>query len=242
VVSSGVEHLPDDYMLYKYCPNYTDNEILSLNDNLETIEDNMIWINSLNKIYSVEKSSPDELNISSQRHFMKFLAIEFNKLKLFSKINIKKNNFHTCYFRLKYVTSLKYPSQDVTFCDKIEYLLKNNIINIMDTDDVFDKLSSIFVGHATPTRAHTVHELTEKIRFKKRYRLKQGIQKHDAIIISDHLPLFDGITCQNACGEIVFMSSKNVADGVKHVIMLIILLKIPIFNFDLFIRLIIKRS
>jgi hypothetical protein len=226
-VKETAKYLPDLYTLYKYYPNYTDEMISLLNsENDKTNEtyelnepklahendgtaskiNNILWVNSLNKIYFNEKRPVNKINIISHRQFIKFLAIQFDRLKFFDKINIKKSDFYTCYFELKYATNFKHYDQDITFCDKVEYLLETNKINFIEGD--FDKSLPSFIAR-NHSCIYQTHETTQKMLFRKRYCVQHEHEKIISISVNDHIPLIAGITKKNDCGTVVFMSSKK---------------------------------
>lgn len=203
--TNQIKYLPEGYKLYCYCSNKTDQKIVELNTNIITKGCSAVdftqnqeikFINNLESIYNFHPVY-NEVNITSQREFTKFLSLSFERLKNFTKVYMLKETYLYTWLCCKYHNDYYSLNDEIKIMhsSKIEYLLEKAILSIQDKLD----LNKPFITTKSPRRIIHIQNTNEKIKFKKFFLIPSTKDKLIRIYLHYNLPFIQDITVMCSC-------------------------------------------
>jgi hypothetical protein len=156
----------------------------------------MIFINNLETIYN-RHPVYNEVNITSQREFTKFLSLSFDRLRKFTKVNMLKETYLYTWLCCKYHNDYYSLNDEIKIMhsSKIEYLLEKGILKIVDFLDP----DMPYITTKSPRRLIHIEKNDERITFKKYFLIPSTKDKLIRIYLHYNLPFIPDITVMCSC-------------------------------------------
>ncbi len=198
-------YFPKNFKCIYYLPLFDENEIIELNKN--NLDNNIYYTKNLNYIYENFPITYKKIKFESNTMLSRFLMFPLTFISKFSEIYVTKSNFNQVLISRLYNDDYFDTIEKITLSDKIKYLLKNNIIKIMESCEELEApyfTTSNAYREKSKRLANQFNNLFNYLYFEKNKYINHHTQipgKYDKVKINHLMDTRVSLTknCDNDC-------------------------------------------